>query len=55
MSQHPEIVPEPPAEDDDAYPAHWIPGPRGVTAQLAAMPDDELLATINAALAARRR
>lgn len=42
---------EPP--EGDEYPAHWNPRPR-LAEDLAALSEDELLTTINAALSQRR-
>mgnify|MGYP003382923989 CR=1 FL=1 len=41
-------------EGDPGFPQHWIPGAAGVAADLARMSDADMLATINAALAARK-
>lgn len=47
-------TPDPTEPDDDSYPASWLPRGRQLTEQLAALPEDDLLDTINAALRARR-
>lgn len=41
-------------DDDDSYPASSRPRGLQLTEQLAALPEDDLLDTINAALRARR-
>lgn len=48
-------VEDPLPDGDPGFPTHWIPGAHGVAAQLSRMSDEDLLATINAAIASRKR